>query len=352
MGQFTAVALPQRENAGQSVAQQPLLAVAAHVLQKDVAANHPRDARRSVAVQGRAHPALVLVVAALRRNAHLLQRITQCRRLLFEQARSHAVHADALVFGRHGGEQSDNIVFSPRPRKAPGRCPCRRSTTRWPFRACSYPPDLAPLAAESLACEAARTARSKPSGTNSRNRYNPRPPSDDVPDRPSLSASRIAMKSAKATSADHVRRPSANLAAFVVGVPLAVASSGLIHYGPLHGTPVYRYFEHKVEWVELLLFCCAVSVLGAKWVQSLIERRAFQAGALPPWDGRARADRRSGQLAGGPARVPRACKTPSLSSASKPFSNFSASVARPPSWTIRCAPCSTTMRSTSRAVMP
>ncbi|HWG41807.1 MAG TPA: MotA/TolQ/ExbB proton channel family protein [Gemmataceae bacterium] len=112
------------------------------------------------------------------------------------------------------------------------------------------------------------------------------------------------MKSANATSADHVRRPSANLAALFVGVPLALLLLGLIHYGPLRGTPLHRYFEHKVEWVELLLFCCAVSVLGAKWVQNLIERRAFQAGALPPWDGRAVAVGEAPGLLAGLQRVP------------------------------------------------
>ncbi|HEY7308434.1 MAG TPA: MotA/TolQ/ExbB proton channel family protein [Gemmataceae bacterium] len=95
------------------------------------------------------------------------------------------------------------------------------------------------------------------------------------------------MKSAKSASADAVRRPSTNLAAFLVGVPLAVALLVLFHKGPLHNTFLYRYIERPVEGVELIMFCCAVSALGAKFVQSLVEARAFTADVLPPWNGKA-----------------------------------------------------------------
>jgi hypothetical protein len=95
------------------------------------------------------------------------------------------------------------------------------------------------------------------------------------------------MKSVKPTSADTVRRPSTNLAAFVVGVPLAVVLLFLFHKGPLHHTFLYRYIERPVEGVELMMFCCAVSALGAKFLQNLLERRAFQADVLPPWNGQA-----------------------------------------------------------------
>ncbi|MGH7169279.1 MAG: hypothetical protein ACRELG_03260, partial [Gemmataceae bacterium] len=94
------------------------------------------------------------------------------------------------------------------------------------------------------------------------------------------------MKSAKPASADTVRRPSTNFAAFVVGLPLAVGLLLLFHKGPLHHTFLFRYIERPVEGVELILFCCAVSALGAKYVQSLLERRAFQVDVLPPWNGR------------------------------------------------------------------
>src|SRR5947209_2551355 len=104
--------------------------------------------------------------------------------------------------------------------------------------------------------------------------------------RPFLKRRGVTMTSAKPASHASLRRPSTNIAAFVVGVPLAVVLLLLFHKGPLHQTFLFRYIERPVEGVELILFCCAVSALGAKWLQSLIERRAFQLDALPPWNGK------------------------------------------------------------------
>src|SRR5215472_7515764 len=94
------------------------------------------------------------------------------------------------------------------------------------------------------------------------------------------------MKSAKPASADVLRRPGTNIAAFAVGVPLSVVLLFLFHKGPLHNTFLFRYIERPVEGVELIMFCCAVSALGAKFLQSLTERRAFQVEILPPWNGK------------------------------------------------------------------
>jgi hypothetical protein len=60
------------------------------------------------------------------------------------------------------------------------------------------------------------------------------------------------------------------------GVPLSIVLLQLFHKAPLHYTFLYRYIERSVEGVELILCCCAVRALGAKFVQSLLERRAFQ----------------------------------------------------------------------------
>jgi hypothetical protein len=97
----------------------------------------------------------------------------------------------------------------------------------------------------------------------------------------------MTMKSAKTAQADPVHRPSANRAAFLVGLPLAAILLLLFHKGPLHETFLFRYLERPVEGVELALFCCAVSALAAKWVRSKVERSAFGVAALPAWDGRA-----------------------------------------------------------------
>ena len=62
------------------------------------------------------------------------------------------------------------------------------------------------------------------------------------------------------------------LAAFVVGVPLAVGILTLVHAGLVAGELSQRYVHHPVEKVEVLLFCCAISALGAKWWASRTER--------------------------------------------------------------------------------
>ncbi len=112
------------------------------------------------------------------------------------------------------------------------------------------------------------------------------------------------MQSAKPASADTLRRPSTNLAAFVVGVPLSVVLLLLFHKGPLHHTFLFRYIERPVEGVELILFCCAVSALGAKLLLSLQERRAFLVEILPPWNGKPVALSEAGNLRAGLYRLP------------------------------------------------
>jgi biopolymer transport protein ExbB/TolQ len=87
-------------------------------------------------------------------------------------------------------------------------------------------------------------------------------------------------------AAGHARRTSTTLAAFVVGLPLAALVLGLIQFGPLRDSFIHPYVEHPVEWVEVLLFCCALGTLGAKLRQNLVERQACARGAVPAWDGR------------------------------------------------------------------
>jgi biopolymer transport protein ExbB/TolQ len=75
-------------------------------------------------------------------------------------------------------------------------------------------------------------------------------------------------------------------AAFFVGLPLAALILGLIHFGPLRHTPAHRYVEYPVEWVEVVLFCCALGALAAKFWQSMAERRACRTEVFPRWDGK------------------------------------------------------------------
>jgi hypothetical protein len=92
------------------------------------------------------------------------------------------------------------------------------------------------------------------------------------------------MTRAKAGAADRGRRPGTNAAAFLIGVPLAAAILAIFHVGPLHHTPAFRYVEHPVENVEVLLFCCALGTLAAKLWTCIAERRAFDADVLPKWN--------------------------------------------------------------------
>ncbi|HEV3259596.1 MAG TPA: MotA/TolQ/ExbB proton channel family protein [Gemmataceae bacterium] len=84
------------------------------------------------------------------------------------------------------------------------------------------------------------------------------------------------------------RRSGTTWAAFVVGVPLAALVLAAIHHGLLHGTDAERYVKHNVECVEVLLFCCAISALGAKLWTCRAERAACRAEVLPAWDGKPR----------------------------------------------------------------
>ncbi len=79
---------------------------------------------------------------------------------------------------------------------------------------------------------------------------------------------------------------STTMPAFIVGIPLALLILVPLHVGPLAGWHFARYVQHKVECVEVLLFCCAMGALGAKLLRSRVERAASWSNPLPPWDGR------------------------------------------------------------------
>ncbi len=113
------------------------------------------------------------------------------------------------------------------------------------------------------------------------------------------------MISGKPDAADTLHRPSTNFAAFAVGIPLGILLLFLFHKGPLHRTFLYRYIERPVEGVELIMFCCALGALGAKYVQSLVERRAFRVEILPPWTGRPVPLTEASQLRAGLQRLPK-----------------------------------------------
>ncbi len=95
------------------------------------------------------------------------------------------------------------------------------------------------------------------------------------------------MKSSASTG--HGSRPGTNVAAFVIGLPLAVGLLYAIHYSPVHNDAietVRRYVTHPVQWAVVTMFCCALGTLIAKMWLNLAERSACRALNLPMWDGK------------------------------------------------------------------
>ena len=83
------------------------------------------------------------------------------------------------------------------------------------------------------------------------------------------------------------RRRGTTLAAFVLGMPLAVAILCFIHFGPPRETVAVRYVKHPAEQIEVVMFCMALGALAAKLMAFRAERRACRMAIVPPWDGRA-----------------------------------------------------------------
>ncbi len=101
------------------------------------------------------------------------------------------------------------------------------------------------------------------------------------------------------------RRGGHTLAAFVLGLPLAAGILWLFHNTALHDTAAARYVTHPVQWVEVVMFCCALGVLLSKTWGSLGQRRAFGANTLPAWDGRVVAVGEASGLLATVRRMPR-----------------------------------------------
>src|SRR5262245_62073335 len=74
--------------------------------------------------------------------------------------------------------------------------------------------------------------------------------------------------------------------AFALGLPLAIA---ILYVGGLdcfEGTTLQRYLHHPIERVEIIVFCCALGALAAKFYNGRAQRRALMMPLLSPWDGR------------------------------------------------------------------
>ena len=100
------------------------------------------------------------------------------------------------------------------------------------------------------------------------------------------------------------RRLGPTLAALLVGLPLAVVILALFHLGPLRRTPVFRYVEYPVQWVELAFFCCGLGALAFKLLAVRLELAACETDILPRWDGKPLPPEKAGDLMASVERQP------------------------------------------------
>ncbi len=109
------------------------------------------------------------------------------------------------------------------------------------------------------------------------------------------------------TNTPRTGRRGTTLPALLFGVPLAVGILALFApgYGPLAHLEISRYFQHHVERVEVLLFCCALSALAAKFWRHLGEGQIDGRKLLPAWDGKPVPVSEAGTLLGSVSRLPR-----------------------------------------------
>jgi biopolymer transport protein ExbB/TolQ len=105
-------------------------------------------------------------------------------------------------------------------------------------------------------------------------------------------------------SAARERRGNGLLPALLGGVPLAVGVLCSIHFTSVAQTEAARYVHNPVEWVEVLMFCCAASALAAKLWQHARERLAGRYELLPPWDGNPAPLAEAARLLAGLNRLP------------------------------------------------
>ncbi len=70
--------------------------------------------------------------------------------------------------------------------------------------------------------------------------------------------------------------------AFALGLPLAAALIALGSLEAFAGSVVERYLQHPIERVEIVVFCCALGALAAKFWNGRTQRRAVGMPLLPP----------------------------------------------------------------------
>ncbi|MFL5241393.1 MAG: MotA/TolQ/ExbB proton channel family protein [Gemmataceae bacterium] len=113
------------------------------------------------------------------------------------------------------------------------------------------------------------------------------------------------MQGSSANSTRHLStgRSAGNWAAFIIGLPLGIGILTFLQYGPVDDS-IKRYVSHEVEWVEVVMFTCALGALLSKLARQPLERRAFRGQILPAWDGPAVPVSEATPLFAGLSRLP------------------------------------------------
>ncbi len=72
--------------------------------------------------------------------------------------------------------------------------------------------------------------------------------------------------------------------ALSVGVPIAIGFWCFVMFGPIDAPLVKRYLGHPVEFVEIVMFSCAITALIYKYFRIKKEKTALRIKILPDWE--------------------------------------------------------------------
>jgi len=70
----------------------------------------------------------------------------------------------------------------------------------------------------------------------------------------------------------------------IIGIPFAIGFWSLVMFGPIESPIMKRYLGHPVEFVEILMFSCAVTALIFKLSKIIKEKSALRKNLIPIWD--------------------------------------------------------------------
>lgn len=112
------------------------------------------------------------------------------------------------------------------------------------------------------------------------------------------------MSSVRKRTRGQSRRMGAMVQALLLGLPLTAGVLALFHLGPLRNSPLFRYVEYPIQWVEVGFFCCGLAVLLAKFVAARREAAACELEILPRWDGKPVAVEKANELMASIERQP------------------------------------------------